>query len=194
MITQQFLVWGVGIAHVSSSYSHVYDQYHAAVVNIRQCTAIIRDQAERCEETSAMERRAQVQSCANQTNWQANWTLMQLLRSCRTTLSFEEQLNWRKLLTWTDCLSRFQESQSQTRFCKKVTSGRAINYPLYDAMHEKSRLYKRATHASAQSSAKAKFIYNYSLVVMLHYARTRNANQCTKILQLRHSCRNINQT
>jgi len=127
-------------------------------------------------------------------NWQANWTLMQLLRSCRTTLSFEEQLNWRKLLTWTDCLSRFQESQSQTRFCKKVTSGRAINYPLYDAMHEKSRLYKRATHASAQSSAKAKFIYNYSLVVMLHYARTRNANQCTKILQLRHSCRNINQT
>jgi len=30
-----------------------------------------------------------------------------------------------------------------------------INYPLYDATHEKSRLHKRATHASAQSSRKS---------------------------------------
>jgi len=30
-----------------------------------------------------------------------------------------------------------------------------INYPRYDAVHEKSRLQKRATHASAQSSPKA---------------------------------------
>jgi len=30
-----------------------------------------------------------------------------------------------------------------------------INYPLYDAIHEKSRLHKRATHAPAQSSPKA---------------------------------------
>jgi len=30
-----------------------------------------------------------------------------------------------------------------------------INYPLYDAIHEKSRLHKRATHASAQSTPKA---------------------------------------
>jgi len=26
MITQQFILWGVGIAHVSPSYSNVYDQ------------------------------------------------------------------------------------------------------------------------------------------------------------------------
>ena len=29
------------------------------------------------------------------------------------------------------------------------------SYPLYDAIHEKIRLHKRATHASAQSSPKA---------------------------------------
>jgi len=99
MVTQQFLVWGVGIAHVSSSYSHVYDQYHAAVVNIRQCTAIIRDQAERCEETSAMERRAQVQSCANQTeltselNFNAITSLLSNDTFVRRTTELEKTVN-----------------------------------------------------------------------------------------------------
>jgi len=32
----------------------------------------------------------------------------QLLHSCWTALSFEERLMWRKLLTWTDYLSRFR--------------------------------------------------------------------------------------
>jgi len=39
----------------------------------------------------------------------------------------------------------------------KITSGRMINYPLYDAIHDKNRLHKRATHASTQSSPKAQF-------------------------------------
>jgi len=31
-----------------------------------------------------------------------------------------------------------------------------INYPVYDEIHEISRLHKRATHASARSSPKAR--------------------------------------
>jgi len=44
-----------------------------------------------------------------------------------------------------------------------------INYPLYDAIHEKNRLHKRTTHASTQSSPKAQ-VYNtiYSLCFIMH--------------------------
>jgi len=67
VITQQFLLWGVGIAHVSPGNGHVYDSWHVVVVDIRQCTATNRNQAESYNGSSAMEQREQVQSYASQT-------------------------------------------------------------------------------------------------------------------------------
>jgi len=81
--------------------------------------------------------------------WQAKWTY-----NATTSLLLNGTFVRRKLLTWTFCLPLFRKPQSRTRSCIKVTSGRMINYPLYDAIHEKNRLHKRATHASAQSSPK----------------------------------------
>jgi len=47
-----------------------------------------------------------------------------------TEFSFEKQLIWRKLLTWTNYFSRFRKPPAQTHPCINVTSGRTSNYPL----------------------------------------------------------------
>jgi len=50
--------------------------------------------------------------------------------SLYSEFSFEKQLTWRKLLTWTNYFSRFRKPQAQTRPCINVTPGRTSNYPL----------------------------------------------------------------
>jgi len=81
------------------------------MLNIRQCTATTRNQAEICSGSSAIERRAASASAmlrqSNRTDKRVELK-MQLLRSCWTELSFKEQVTWRKLLTWTDYLPRFR--------------------------------------------------------------------------------------
>ena len=92
-------------------------------------------------------------------NWQANWTYNAI-----TALSLEQQLTWRKLLTWTDCLSHFRCPQLQTRSGIKVKSGRTINYPLYDAVHGKSRPQEQPIHPP-KVPPKPKFTLEFT-----HYA------------------------
>ena len=87
------------------------------MVDVRQRTATTRNQTEICSGNTAMERGVSAKLRQSSRTDKRIELKMQLLRSCWTKLSFKEQLTWRKLLTWTDYLSRFRQPQSQTRSC-----------------------------------------------------------------------------
>ena len=171
-------------------------------MDVRQCSATTRNQTESLKRNSAMERRAQVQSYVNQTELTSELNLYNLLCSCWMTLLFEEQLKWRKLLTWTDCLSRFRWTQSQMRSCINVTSGLGawLTFPFMTQYTKKTGFTREQPMHPPKVSKNPKFIQN--LLIMLHYAWTWNANcflwignVMYKDFQLpRHSCRNIYQT
>jgi len=124
-------------------------------MDIRQCTATTRKQAEVLKEVLQWsgERKCKVTSI--KPHWQANWTY-----NATTSLSLNDtflrgttylektvNMNWLLILLSVTTIA--------DAFLHKARSGRMTNYPLYDAIHETSRLYKRATHASAQRPPKA---------------------------------------
>jgi len=136
MITQQFILWVVCIPHVPP----------AAIMFITNCillwwsldSVLLPLVLMPKVVTEALqwggERKCKVTS--TKPNWQANWNYNGI-----TALLLNDTFVWRRtdlqktVQTWTDCLSRFRYPQSQTRI--NVTSVHMINYPLYDAMHEK---------------------------------------------------------
>jgi len=103
----------------------------------------------RCKGNSAMEWRAQVQSYVSK----RTELPMQLLHSCWTALSFEEQLTWRKLhMNW--LLISLSVTTNADAFLHKGNVWAHDQLSLYVA----TNIPKRATHASALSFPKPKFV------------------------------------
>jgi len=121
---------------------------------------------------------------------------IQLFHSCWTYVTFARRTtDSKKTANLKYYLSGFWWPQAATRSCITVTFGLTINYPLYDAIHEKPRLHKSASSGCAQNSPKAQL---YSLAILNAWTSIPVQTvlfelemQCTKILQLlRHRCRN----
>ena len=90
-------------------------------------------------------------------NWQANEHTMQLLRSCWTILwrtnDLEKTVNMNFLL-----ISLSVTTVADAFLHIKVTSGRMINYPLYDAIHKKTDCTREQPMHPPNISQKPKFI------------------------------------
>ena len=129
---------------------HVYDWYHAALVDIRQCTAtnVIKPKVVKDTLQWRSERKCKVSSV--KPNWQVNWTYNAII-----LLLFDDK------------------------------SGHMINYPLYDAIHEKRRTLRKSNPCIPQSSSKPNFIiihnvYAFGMQAVLYELEML----CAKILQL----------
>jgi len=86
-----------------------------------------------------------VQNHVNQTEQQGKWTYSAINSLLWKGIFSRRTTDLEKTAKSAEYLSCFRQSQAETRSFVRVTSGRTIKYPFYDAMHRKNRLHKRAT-------------------------------------------------
>ena len=108
----------------------------------RQCNAPTRNQAEICKGSSAVDIRAESASAKlrqlNQTD-KRNEATMEWLHSCWSILSSERTINLEKTAKMNWLLFLLSVSAGADAFLQGITSGRKINYPFDDAIHEKNQ-------------------------------------------------------